>query len=265
MPLLSGVHGGEGGSVGAGPSTGTPRSIPTVSRLPIAQVAQLTGSSDTDHLAPSDSRYRGLGLARSGAKRRFSEVDPLDAQEAPVDFLDQHAPENQPTLDAYPSYPLSSSPPTTSTAQYPTAFPADMVQGPSSLQNRESVVSLYSWESFQLASSSGLQDDLVSNATFSPRYALPGAPSHSAGPALPQQGDSLATPEAPRKKRRTGHRKRVVKPKDPKATKRLRDQRQSDDEHIEDLYNLFVPDSEGVVPKKDRLRMSTSKSLCPSS
>jgi len=265
MPSPPAVHGGGGGSVGAGPSTGPRRSTSAVSGLPVAQLVQLTGSSDTGHLDRSVSRYRGLGLAPSGVKRRFSEVDSLDAQCAPVDFLNQCASENQPTSNAYTSYPWSSSPPTPSTAQYPAAVPADPVQMPSSLPNHESVHSLYFEESFQLSSSSGLQDDLVSNATFLPRHVSPGAPSHFAGHALPQQGNTLAAPEAPRKKRCTGPRKRADKPIDPKATKRLQDQRQSDDEHIEDLYKAFVPDSEGEVPKKDRLRLSTSQSLCPAS
>ena len=267
MPSPPAVYGGGGGSVGAGPSTGPRRSMPAVSELPVAQLAQLTMSSDAGHLAPSVSCHRGLGLATSSVKRRFSEVDPLDAQYAHVGFLDQHAPENQPTPDAYTSHAWSSSPPTTSTAQYQAAVPAGMVQGPSSLPNCESVVDLYPEESFPLSSSSGFQDDSVSNATFSPSYASPGAPgpSHSAGHTLPQQGTSLAVPEAPRKKQRIAHRKRVTKPKDPKATKRLQIQRQSDNENIGDLYELLVPDSEGEVPKKDRLRLSTSQSLCLSS
>ena len=255
--LSSGVHGGEGGSVGAGPSTGTRRSIPTVSRLPVAQVVQL----DTGHLAPSDSRCRGLGLAPSGNnKRRFSEADP------PVDFLNQHASENQPTPDGYASYHWSSSP-TTSTAQYPAVVPV-----PTSLQNYESVHSLHSGKSYQLASSSGLQDDVDNDATFSPRYTSPGPPSHFADHTLPQQGNSSSAPEAPRKKRRTGQRKRVAKPKDPKAepkdpkaAKRLKNQRDSDELNMGKLYRLLVPESVGNVQKKDRTATSTSQSSCLSS
>ena len=260
MPSPPAVHGGGGDSVGAGPSTGPRRSMPAVSGRPVAQPVQLTGSSDTCHLDPSVSRYRGLGLVPSGAKRGFSEVDPLDAQYAPVGYLNQHAPENQPTPDAYTPYPWPSSP-TTSTAQYPAAVPADPAQVPSSLPNYESVLSLHSGESFQLASSSGSQDDVDNNATFSPRHASSGTPSPFIDHTLPQQGNSLAAPQAPRKKRRTGQRKRVAKPKDPRAAERLQNQRESDELNMEEMYRLFVPESVGDVPKKDRTATSTSSSF----
>ena len=242
------MHVGEGGSVGAGPSTGTRRSIPTVSRVPVAQVVHL----DTGHLAPSDSRCRGLGLAPSGNnKRRFSEVDP------PVDFLNQHASENQPTPDGYASYHWSSSR-TTSTAQYPAVVPVT-----TSLPNYESVHSLHSGESFQLASSSGLQDNVDNDATFSPRHASPGPPSHFrvTDHTLPQEGNSSAAPEAPPKKRHTGQRKRVAKPKDPKAAKRLKNQRDSDELNMREMYRIFVPESVGDVQKKDRTATSMSSSF----
>ena len=245
------VQRGEGGSVGAGLSTTPRRLIPAVLGLP----------SNTGHLDPSVLQYQVPGFAPSGDRRRFSGVEPLGAQHPPIHILNQHAHGDQPTPSAYPSYPWSSSPPAIPTAQYQAAVPADMVLGP--LTHRESVVSLHSEESFQLSSSSSLQGDLGSNATFSPRYASPDA--HFAGDTLPQLGTSLAAPEPLRKTRRTGKRKRVADPKDPRAAKRLQDQRQSDDEHIEDLYELLVPDSEGEVSKKDRLGLSTSQSFCLSS
>jgi len=246
------VQRGGGGSVGAGPSTGPRRLTPAVLGLP----------SNTGHLDPSVLQYHVPGFAPSGDKGRFSGVDPLGAQHPLVHILNQHAHENQPTPSAYPSYPWSSSPPAIPTAQYQAAVPADMVPGPSSLTHRESVVSLYSEESFQLSSSSGLQGDLDSNATSSPRYASPDAPSHHTSP---QQDTSSAVPRARRGARRSGKRKRAAEPKDPRAAKRLQNQRQSDDEHIEDLYELLVPDSEGEVSKKDRLGLSTSQSFCLSS
>jgi len=254
------VQRGGGGSVGAGLSTGPHQLTPAVPELPswVAQPAQLTVSS-TDYLDPSVAQHRVLGPAPSRAKRRFSEVDCPSVQHAQVDFLNQHTLENQPAPDAYTSYPWSSAPPANSTAQYQGAVPADMVPGPSSLMHRESVVSLYSEESFRSSSSSGLQVDLDSNATFSPRYASPGAPS-LAGQTLPQQGTSA--PKPPRKKRSTGQRKRASNPKYPKAAERLQNQRESDDEHIKHLLELFVPGDERDGPKKGRLRLSTSQSLC---
>jgi len=259
------VQRGGGGSVGAGPSTGPPQLTPAVPELPswVAQPAQLT-VSNTDYLDPSFAQHKVLGPAPSRAKRCFSEVDRPSVQHTQVDFLNQHALENQPTPDAYTPYPWSSSSPANSTAQYQAAVPADMVPGPSSLSHRESVVSLHSEESFQLSSSSGLQADLDSNAAFLPRYATPGAPS-LAGRTLLQQGTSLAAPKPPRKKRHTGQRKRAANPKYPKAAERLQNQRESDDENIEHLLELFVPDSERDGPKKGRLRLSTSQSLCLSS
>ena len=59
-------------------------------------------------------------------------------------------------------------------------------------------------DSFPLSSSSGLQDDLISNATLSPPLSAYGARVQIAGHSLPQQGSSSAVPGAPQKKRRTG-------------------------------------------------------------
>lgn len=175
----------------------------------------------------------------------------------------QHA-QNYPTPDAYTPYPWSNSPPTSSIAQFPVDVPAEMMPGPSSLAHHGSVVSMHSEESFQLPSSSGLRDDLDGNATSPSRYASSGTPS-LANPTLPQQGTTSAVPKPLGKKRRPGQRKRDPDPRDPKAAERLRNQRRTDDEHIEDILNLLVPDGERDVPKKDRLRLSTSQSLCPSS
>ena len=258
QPLIStpsAVEGGGGGSVGAGPSTDLRRLKPAVSELPsgVVQSIQLTVPSNTDYLTPSVSPRQISGLAISSAKRCVSTVDPLGAQHRRVDFLAQHATENQPAPSTYLEW--SDSPPAILTALYPTTVPADMVQYPSSLTHRrESVVSLHSEDSFQFSSSSGLPDDLDSNAAFLPRYASPGAPSHFAGHTFPRQGTSSAVPKA----RRTGQRKRVAEPKDPRAAKRLQNQRESDELNMEEMYRLFVPESVGKVPKKDRCATSTS-------
>ena len=254
MPTPPGVQGVGGGSVCAGPSTGPHRLAPAVMRRPsgVAQSMALIVSPGTGHSAPSCSQYQGLGLAPSGAKRRFSEVDPLGVQHTQVDFLTEHPHENQPFPGAYPSYTAIS------TAQYPAVVPADVAQGPSSYTRRGSVASVYSEGSLQLPVSPALQDDLESNATVLHSHASPGTSPHFTDHTLPQRGTSLAAPEAPRKKRRAVQRKRVAIPKDPKAAERLQNQRQLDDEHIEYLYKVFVPTSEGEVPKKDRLGLSTS-------
>jgi hypothetical protein len=255
IPTPSALEGGGGGSVGAGPSPDLRRLKPAVSELPsgVVQSIQLTVPSNTDYLAPSVSPHQISGLALSSAKRRVSTVDPLGAQHRQVDFLARHVTENQPAPSAYPTYPeWSDSSPAILTAQYPATVPADMVQYPSSLTHRrESVISLHSEDSFQFPSSSGLPDDLDSNAAFSPRYASPGAPSHFAGHTFPRQGTSSAA-------RRTGIRKRAAEPKDPRAAKRLQNQRESDELNMEEMYRLFVPESVGKVPKKDRCATSTS-------
>lgn len=260
-------HGG-GGSVSAGLSTG-PRQSPAISGQP-SWVAQpvLLAVSNPNYLDPSLVQHQVLGPApSSGKKRPRSEVNRLDAQHTvtQVGFLNQHILENGPTLDEYPPYSWANSPPADSTPQYHAAVPANMVPGASSLTHRGSLVSLLSEESCQLSSSSSLQDDLDSAAMPSPRHASLGVPSHYAGHILPQQDTSEAAPEPQQKKRRTGQRKRTANPKYPEAAERLQTQRRSDDEHIEHLYKLFVPSSEGEVPKKDRLRLSTSHTLCLSS
>ena len=263
MSMPSAVQHDEGGSVGAGPSIGLRQLYPADSGLSswVAQPVQLT-VPNPGYLDPSVDQHQVLGPAPSRAKRRISEVDRLDGQQ--VDFLNQHAFENQPTPDAYTQYHWSNSPPANSIAQFPAAVPADTIPGPLSLTHRGSTVSLHSEESFQLSSSSGLQDDLDSNATFPSTYASPGA-SSLADHSLPLQDTSSAVPKPPRKKRRTGQRKRVPNPKDRVAADRLRNQRESDDEHIENVLTLLAPDNERDGPKKGRLRLSTSQSSCLSS
>jgi hypothetical protein len=130
----------------------------------------------------------------------------------------------------------------TSGAQHSAAGPSYMVPVPSSHTHRNSVASL---GSLLLRSSPGLHDDLVG--------------------ASPLPGSALDDPEPPQKRRRTGERKRNPEPKDPIAAERLQLQRLNDDVYTEMLYNLFVPKSVGQVPKKDRLRLSTSQSLSLSS
>jgi hypothetical protein len=59
--------------------------------------------------------------------------------------------------------------------------------------------------------------------------------------------------------------KKKAEVKDPKAAKRLYDQRQSDDDHMKLLWDLFVPIREGKledVYKKYHLGLSTSLFLC---
>lgn len=91
----------------------------------------------------------------------------------------------------------------------------------------------------------------------------PGSLSQAAGHDTPTpQSTPPTSPESqPTQEHPTGKRHRHSVPKDPRAAKRLRTQRQGDDENLEALYKLLVPKSAGVVQKKDRLGMSTSPSF----
>ncbi|KAI0291787.1 hypothetical protein B0F90DRAFT_334341 [Multifurca ochricompacta] len=71
----------------------------------------------------------------------------------------------------------------------------------------------------------------------------------------PHQKVDRRPPLREQRKPRKG--KRKAPPKDQKATKRLRDQRKKEDEAIQALYGLFVPDDVGVKQKKDWLSTST--------
>ncbi len=105
------------------------------------------------------------------------------------------------------------------------------------------------------SSSSGMQADLVTS-TYLDEQASSGALSQVALHAPAQQATPPTSPES--HQHSTGKRRRVSQPKDPRAAKRLRSQRQGDDENLEALYKLLVPSSAGVVQKKDRLGISTS-------
>ncbi|KAH8989546.1 hypothetical protein EDB92DRAFT_848490 [Lactarius akahatsu] len=128
----------------------------------------------------------------------------------------------------------------------------------------------------QLPTPSGSQEDSwvsVSSMTPSPEpfsvaeSDAPGAPSQTADHLPPQNGILPASPlllgtgppgETPgaakglKNYARTGKRNRDAV--DKKAAKRLKGQREMDEEYIVALWNLFVPKSENVGMKKDRLK-----------
>ncbi|KAH9172638.1 hypothetical protein EDB89DRAFT_1905949 [Lactarius sanguifluus] len=134
----------------------------------------------------------------------------------------------------------------------------------------------------QLPTPSGSQEDSwvsVSSMTPPPESFLvaesdaTGAPSQTAGhpphqndisPASPLRlgtgppGETTGASKGPNnhKYARTGKRNRDAV--DKKAAKRLKGQREIDDEYIAALWNLFVPKSENVGMKKDRLEKSMS-------
>ena len=105
---------------------------------------------------------------------------------------------------------------------------------------------------------SGMQVDLATATSFAGPVSS-GAHSRLAGRAPAQQATPPTSPEEqPEEQRVTGKRRRLSEPKDARAAKRLRSQRQVDEEHLDALYKLLVPSSAGVVQKKDRLGISTS-------
>lgn len=192
-----------------------------------------------DHVLPGSassgaSHIKGHALPQQGTSSKVP-----DAQRIKRCTRNGKQPtqENQPTLNAYPRY---------------------MVPARSSHAHRDSVASL---DSLLSRSSPGLQYDLVAASPF-PGSVLDDPPAQIGGCDLPQQDTSSTDPESPQKRRRIGERKRNPNPKDPIAAERLQLQRLNDDVYIEMLYNLFVPKSMGQVRKKDRLRLSTSQSLC---
>ncbi|KAH8994122.1 hypothetical protein EDB86DRAFT_3169352 [Lactarius hatsudake] len=132
-----------------------------------------------------------------------------------------------------------------------------------------------------LPTPSGSQDSWVSVSSMTPspepfsvaESDATGAPSQTAGHPPPQNDISPASPLLPgtgppgettgaakglnsHKYARTGKRNRDAT--DKKAAKRLKGQREMDEENIVALWNLFVPKSENVGMKKDRLKTSMS-------
>jgi hypothetical protein len=181
----------------------------------------------------------------------------------------QPVPKNWPmhSVYVYPQYTeWSGSSQATFSAQYPAAGSSYMVPELSFHPHRGSVTSLNAVGSPLSPSESGLQDNFVCTA---PPFSGSASDGHSqiADHNVPGQGTSSVDPdsvdpEAPRKRRRTGERKRATHPKDPIAANRLRNQRKIDDENIEEIYRMVVPYSKESVAKKERLSLSTSHSSC---
>lgn len=139
-------------------------------------------------------------------------------------------------------------------SQFPSTGFTDMIPGSSLHAQYDPLAFL------DQPTSSGMQVDVIT-ATPVSRPASPqaGALSQVAGHAPAQQATPPTSPESRAEPQRlTGKRRRQSEPKDLRAAKRLRSQRQGDDENLEALYKLLVPSSAGVVQKKDRLGMSTS-------
>lgn len=111
-------------------------------------------------------------------------------------------------------------------------------------------------DTFRSTASPDSQDGSVSSMYSGMSSAVPsGAPAHVPEHAPPPPTTPSVTWPSERPHRRSGKSRRTEPPKDPRATNRLLDQRKSDDENIEALCKLFVPEGAEVKWKKDRLGM----------
>ena len=246
--------------------TGSYAGVPTPAILELAsETAQSTQlSSNIRSFSPPVPQRQAPEHAPSSFTGHFSCTDAPSAQNTQFNFQTRYALEDQPTAGACPSHPVwpaTSSSPATLNAQNPTAEPTYIIPEQSSHAHRGSLASLVSEDSFPFPSSSGSQNEFVSGAPPFHGLASPDTPSQIAGSALPQQRSSSSAPVVSQRKRRTVTRKRNPNPKDPKAAQRLQEQRKTDDEYINSLFETFVPPSEGTletVAKKARLPLSTS-------
>jgi len=127
-----------------------------------------------------------------------------------------------------------------------------MVPGPLSNTHRDSVASLNSVDT------SGLQDDLYSNAPLFPASGSDDVSSQIEGYNLPQQGPYSVASDAEHEESDNGNRKRNDNLKDPKAAKRLRKQRKIDRNNLKEMRKILIPEGVGKVYKKDLTTMCTS-------
>jgi hypothetical protein len=192
--------------------------------------------------------------------RRSSGADSSHAENARNPIPTPHAPEDR-SLPVAGYSPVPEHHPGSSRAissiRVPTAGFTDTIPEPSYHMQDDPLAFL------NLLSSSDIHADFVTAMPFAGR-ASPGALSQLARNAPAQQATPPASPESqPEQQRLTGKRRRLSEPKDPKAAKRLRSQRQGDEENLDALYKLLVPNGAGAVQKKDRLGISMSPLLLP--
>jgi hypothetical protein len=206
-----------------------------------AQARLLPVSHDPSLLSPPSFPRQVPEPAPWRFTRRSSGVDTSHAENSQNPILIPHALENQSSLVAGYS-------------RFPPAGFTDVIPELSSHTQDDPL------DFLNPPSSSGMQVDSVTATPFpGPASPQAGALSQVSGHAPTQQATPPTSPGSqPEQQRLTGKRRRLSEPKDPRAAKRLRSQRQGDDENLEALYKLLVPSSAGVVQKKDRLGMSTS-------
>ena len=217
VPPPSTVQGGGGSSLVADSYVGMHQSTPTVPEVyesaqgipfPVTMIATTSTPQDAQYQVPT----LGLPHGSSSLRMRSSEVgNVLDTQNVQkFDVRTQYPIGNQrPVPTAYtpntPNKQWSGPSPVTSRTQYPSAGTAkvDMIPGMSSSQmHLGSVTSQNHLDTF-----SGLQDNVYDCSPIVLGPASSGA-LHQIEDQNPPQGTSSMVPESPRKKRRTGGRKR---------------------------------------------------------
>lgn len=250
MPSTQTILGSGCGHADAGLYAGMPQLILKSPSEP-AQLTPLPVSLNASLLSPPSHPQHSPEPAPWSLRTRSSWADANHVENAQIPMiLTPHFLENQSIHSPFPGHPGFS--PSTSSTRFPSADFTDMEPSLSSHTQDDSLAFL------NMSSSSGMQVDVVA-ATLSAGPEYPGALFQAAGHTPAQQATPPASPESQSAEQHpTGKRRRLSVPKDPRAAKRLRSQRQGDDENLEALYNLLVPRSAGVVQKKDRLGMSTS-------
>ena len=250
MPSTQAILGGGYNHADAGLYAGTPQLVLKSPSEP-AQSTPLPVSLNASLLSPPFHPQHSPEPAPWSSGTRSSGADANNVENAPTPMiLTPHFLENQSIHSPFLEHPGFS--PATSSTRFPTADFTDMEPSLSSHTQDDSLAFL------NLSSSSGMQVDLVT-AALSAGPGYHGALSQAAGHAPSQQATPPASPDSQSTEQYpTGKRRRLSVPKDPRAAKRLRSQRQGDDENLEALYKLLVPRNAGVVQKKDRLGMSTS-------
>lgn len=191
----------------------------------------------------------------------FNDTDNLRVANAQNALLSHNLPGHRFAPSAYQLFPeqsclLSA----TSNARSLSFQSMDIIAGRLS-QNQNGFLAVTDTDDFSPSLASfGSQEDLVD---ASPSPELPsalaqGASSQAVDPRLLPKSLSPAVPQPADMQRHTRKRKRAAEPKDPKAAKRLRGQRQSDDDCIKALCDMFVPKDLESVMKKNRLQLGTA-------
>jgi hypothetical protein len=256
MPSTQIILGGRRGHAdAAGLYAGMPQ-LPLILKSPSepGQSTPLPVSLNASLLSPPYRPQHSPELAPWSSRTRSNGADANHVENAQMPMiLTPHFRENRSIHAPFPDPGFS---PATSSARFHTADLTDMEPSLSSHTQEDPLAFL------NMSSSSGMQVDSVT-ATLSagPGYPSGSALSQAARYSPTQQTTPPASPDSQlitEQHPTAGKRRRHSMPKDPRAAKRLRSQRQGDDENLEALYKLLVPRSAGVVQKKDRLGISTS-------